>query len=190
MARKGKPTAPNGLCGAKRPGKDHFCRHRAGFRTGHLGYGRCYLHGGSSPVKLGVYSRVVEEQAQHRLAVDPVLHLHGDSLQDEIAFLRLCVIQAASGVPSANVPDDGTRAHMVAEILEKVGRTVKRKWEIDKMRSIILRPEDLHKFVELLGQIMRNHIGDPEVIIAIGKDLRRNFGLNQDGKIQEDAVSL
>ena len=46
----GVMTEPNGhdVCGAKtRSGGT--CRHTAGANTGHLGVGRCYLHGGRSP---------------------------------------------------------------------------------------------------------------------------------------------
>lgn len=44
-------------CGAKkRDGKP--CQHWAGFRTDHFGEGRCYMHGGRTPVKTGRYSSI------------------------------------------------------------------------------------------------------------------------------------
>ena len=44
-------------CGAKtKSGK--ACRHPAGFRTDHVGQGRCWLHGGATPIKSGRYSRI------------------------------------------------------------------------------------------------------------------------------------
>jgi hypothetical protein len=51
------PTAQGYLCGARRkPARITeddpwpYCRNRAGWKTGHVGAGRCRLHGGSSPV--------------------------------------------------------------------------------------------------------------------------------------------
>lgn len=45
------------LCGARTRDGDP-CRNEAGFKTGHLGEGRCYLHGGLTPIKHGRYSTV------------------------------------------------------------------------------------------------------------------------------------
>jgi hypothetical protein len=45
------------LCGAHGKQKQRPCRNRAGFRTDHVGSGRCYLHGGRNPVKHGLRSR-------------------------------------------------------------------------------------------------------------------------------------
>src|SRR5437763_3860755 len=40
------------LCGSRRPGqqKSQTCRHPAGYKTSRPGSGRCYLHGGASPM--------------------------------------------------------------------------------------------------------------------------------------------
>jgi len=39
--------APTYYCNSKRQGVDAYCRNRAGARTGHLGIGRCWKHGGT-----------------------------------------------------------------------------------------------------------------------------------------------
>ena len=46
----GHPDNPKpwAICGVKRRQADAVCHNRAGFRTSHLGQGRCYLHGGRS----------------------------------------------------------------------------------------------------------------------------------------------
>ena len=61
-----RPLAPldRPLCSARKrqpryPGET--CARPAGWGTGHPGFGRCKLHGGATPYKHGMYSRVVRE---------------------------------------------------------------------------------------------------------------------------------
>jgi len=54
-----KPAEPYGdppTCGAKLRKKAAFCKNKPGFKTDHPGEGRCYLHGGKTPIKHGRYS--------------------------------------------------------------------------------------------------------------------------------------
>lgn len=81
-----------GKCGARlrgKPGK--VCKHAAGFRTDHPGEGRCYLHGGRSPVKHGRYAmvkrpRIRELLEQFEQDPDPT------NLLPELALLRSLII--------------------------------------------------------------------------------------------------
>lgn len=72
------PAAP-AACGARtRSGKP--CANAAGFKTDHLGAGRCYLHGGATPIKSGRYSTITRTAlrdliAQHEADPDP-LNIH------------------------------------------------------------------------------------------------------------------
>jgi hypothetical protein len=77
-SRKPRPgaIAPSTHCNARTRG-DKLCRNVAGFRTGHVGAGRCYLHGGKSPIKSGRYSGIKRESlrdliAQHEADPDPL----------------------------------------------------------------------------------------------------------------------
>lgn len=73
-------------CGAKtKSGKP--CDHPAGFRTDHPGSGRCYLHGGATPVQHGLRSKV------HRSRLDELIEKHMKNpdplnLLPEVAQLR------------------------------------------------------------------------------------------------------
>lgn len=69
-------AAPAPTCGArlKRGGT---CTQRAGHRTDHPGQGRCWLHGGATPVKHGRYStirrpRITELLAEHTALDGPL----------------------------------------------------------------------------------------------------------------------
>ena len=48
----------NVKCGAKKRNGDP-CQNRAGYKTDHVGIGKCWLHGGLTPIKHGRYSKVM-----------------------------------------------------------------------------------------------------------------------------------
>jgi hypothetical protein len=50
------------LCGAHGKHSGKTCGHPAGYRTNHLGVGRCKFHGGLTPVKHGRYSAMHREE--------------------------------------------------------------------------------------------------------------------------------
>lgn len=68
---------PHATCGATTKRKGTPCSKPAGWRTDHAGVGRCYLHGGATPVKHGRYSTIKHERLrtlieQHAAADDPL----------------------------------------------------------------------------------------------------------------------
>lgn len=82
-----KRRQPDSMCGATSKRTGQPCRHPAGFRTDHVGQGRCWLHGGRSPAPTGRYSSVRRPRFQQLLEEfqedpDP-LNLH-----DEVMLLR------------------------------------------------------------------------------------------------------
>lgn len=54
------PALPT--CGAKTRSRIGECRNPAGFKTDHVGQGRCNLHGGATPVKHGRYSTITRSR--------------------------------------------------------------------------------------------------------------------------------
>lgn len=72
-----KKIKPTDTCNA-RTGKG-YCKMKAGFRTDHVGTGRCYLHGGrnpGAPVTHGLYSKKLKSTIRKeydKLATDPIL---------------------------------------------------------------------------------------------------------------------
>lgn len=74
------------VCGAKLR-RGGTCTQRAGHRTDHPGQGKCWLHGGATPIKHGRYStitrpRIRELLAEHAGAPDP------SDTQPEVALMR------------------------------------------------------------------------------------------------------
>lgn len=90
-SKTAKPDAGILRCGARlksKPGAT--CSKKAGWRTDHPGQGRCYLHGGNTPIKHGRYSSVQRQDFRERIAkfeadADPL------NLAPEVALLRAFV---------------------------------------------------------------------------------------------------
>lgn len=67
-------------CGARKRADDvkgEPCRNPAGFKTAHVGVGRCYLHGGATPITHGRYSTIKRENirdliTKHEADPDPL----------------------------------------------------------------------------------------------------------------------
>lgn len=78
-------------CGARLKSKaGASCSKSAGWRTDHPGQGKCYLHGGATPIKHGRYSSVQRVDFRERIAKfeadpDPL------NLAPEVALLRAFV---------------------------------------------------------------------------------------------------
>lgn len=67
---------PDEICNARTP--SGYCKMPAGFRTDHLGGGRCYLHGGRAgrSVSVGLYSKKLTSTVKdeyEKLVTDPAL---------------------------------------------------------------------------------------------------------------------
>lgn len=91
--KSGKPHAtrksrkPHAKCGARLKRRDGTCTKAAGWRTDHPGQGKCYLHGGATPIRNGRYSSIQNEELGEKIAKfaedpDPL------NLEPEVAVLR------------------------------------------------------------------------------------------------------
>ena len=81
---------PYELCGARLRGKDKTCKQKAGSRTDHPGQGRCWLHGGLTPITSGRYSQIERPRFKDKIErfeadPDPL------NLAPEVALLRAFV---------------------------------------------------------------------------------------------------
>jgi len=101
------PKAPDKHCNARTP--NGYCKNLAGFRTGKLGEGRCWLHGGMTPaIKNGsnldlytqtIYTKFLPTNLAIELAeikVDPTF----SSLKEEYGLLKLIVQGLISNLPA------------------------------------------------------------------------------------------
>jgi hypothetical protein len=194
MPRRGKSTQTDGKCGSKKTKKKGKCENTAGKGTDHVGYGRCKHHGGSSKKKAGgLYSTVTHEK--YRVPYDSMLENKEvlASVDDEIAFLRICAMKSAAGAEALLDPDQRKKAcelglelgildnysdriHALTEILERITRAIKRKVEIEQGIAIRLTPMQISNFIDTFKAIVTRHITDTKVIAAIGRDIAKAFG--------------
>lgn len=70
-AKKGQPNTKGPRCNAPtRQGDHHPCKFPAGARTPHLGFGRCWKHGGNSPTHIKYGERLMAEEAAARFGLE------------------------------------------------------------------------------------------------------------------------
>ena len=83
-------------CGAKtRAGGGHPCRRMAGHGTAYLGKGRCKYHGGASPIKHGLYSKVVPKEMKARSYLAALADQDHRSMREPIALLDGVILPGA-----------------------------------------------------------------------------------------------
>jgi hypothetical protein len=85
---------PTDTCNARKRQGEGLCRNRAGMRTTHEGYGRCYLHGGTTPG--GVVAAAKQEAA--KLGAEFQLEPHDAlllSVRMAAGFERYCAMRVA-----------------------------------------------------------------------------------------------
>jgi hypothetical protein len=87
----GAELQPNYFCRARNAARMKYCSSRAGAGTDHLGQGRCKRHGGASPKRHGLYSKIIVTRLAELLddaasIPDPL------SLLPELALLRVIVV--------------------------------------------------------------------------------------------------
>lgn len=122
------------LCGAKtRAG--HPCGYRAGYKTDHVGFGRCHLHGGLSPsgrnaaAKEQAASEAARIGAEVPIGADEALEWTIRLLGGEVAFLQGKVAELEDGLL------DGGDLHPIARALgssaERLARVSKLGLDVD-----------------------------------------------------------
>lgn len=172
------------LCGADKKQTEGTCENIAGFRTDHPGSGRCYLHGGRSPIKHGMYSKIEHSRlgelvAAHRENPDPF------NLLPELALLRAILEDLVERWESIYGPDGALLAWhesyklgemsspkprqlpdfaSLSSVADRVGGMVERIQRLRREQSLSV--VTLHRVVEQLGA---------EVVEAI-----RDVGCDQD----------
>ena len=87
------PYADSPTCGAKLRRKDAHCKNKPGFKTDHPGQGRCYLHGGKTPIKHGRYSKLTNRPRLAELMQTLGAETNPLDLMPELLMLRALVYE-------------------------------------------------------------------------------------------------
>jgi len=176
-------------CGAqlrKRPGR--YCQQRAGYKTPHLGDGRCYLHGGLTPIKTGRYSTITHSRLSHLIEK---MDQSGESVLDlepEAKLMRAMVVdyinrydnfvdelhkwaaarQKAAGKGAPPPKLEILSLHDARDLVEGVSRIVEKIHKITRESALTL--ETFRRVMEQMGLVVAAHVRDPKILQAIERD--------------------
>lgn len=161
MPRRRRPRqrgerAPDTHCNGKnRPGAKHpYCTRPAGAGTDHPGEGRCWTHGGKTPIKHGLhslYSRtklgpLIERVRADRGDADP------HDLRSEVELVRAGLLHLIESARGGLIP-----AALAADLAEKTSRIAERDHRIKTSKAITL--ETLVHVVQQAYIIVGQEIG-------------------------------
>lgn len=184
---KARATLPR--CGAqcrKRPGV--YCQHRAGYRTPHVGEGRCYLHGGRTPIKSGRYSRITHARLRHLMDTLAESDAQVLDLEPEAQLLRAMVIDYINrydtfvdelhqwAVATQKARGKGAPPPKLTilslfdakDLVEGVSRVVEKIHKITSSGALTL--ETFRRVMEQMGMVVTTHVSDPAILRAIQQD--------------------
>lgn len=182
-----KSDAPR--CGAqlrKKPGR--YCQLRAGYKTPHVGEGRCFLHGGLTPIKSGRYSLITHQRLRHlmdRLAED---RQNVMDLEPEVNLMRAMVVdyvnryddfvdelhewvttyQRTTGKGKPPPRLEVLSLHDAKDLVEGVSRIVEKMHKMQRESALSL--ETFRRVMEQMGLIVAKHIADPKALSAIEQE--------------------
>lgn len=192
--KKGGP-----YCGAKKKQGPGTCTQAPGWGTDHPGAGKCKLHGGSSPIKHGLYSKIQRASLRERMAelqADPAKLL---DLLPEVALLKVLTedllirwddIFGPEGAlmiwwmngresekrptPPPNLPD----ITMVATLVDKVARVADIVQKHQQQKSVSLAT--LNRVMEQMGVEVAAALQeiklDPNTATALCAVIERRWG--------------
>lgn len=163
-------------CGAKRRGTEppEHCRNRAGFKTDHVGIGKCHLHGGATPVKHGRYSTIKHESlrdlidehaaddnwidtradvAAARAVLEDFFNRYSDPAKNQAC--------AECGKPSLDPTDSIRHLDVITKMVERV----------EKARALnAITRSDLNRVIGQMSGAVERRVRDIDVRQAILKD--------------------
>jgi len=168
-------------CGAKLRKRDGYCKQPAGNRTEHPGEGRCWLHGGKSPVWSGRYSSVKRTRLK-----DLLDHFQGDpkplDLLEDLALLRSLVLdylerydevtdalvawhESFQSSERATKPVRVLDVADASRLIDRVGTMAKRIEEIRAENAV--SKKDLSRVLEEYARAVRLYVQDPDTLNRI-----------------------
>jgi hypothetical protein len=188
MAKKtNKPRDPNTTCGAqlrKKPGR--YCRQPKGYKTPHVGEGRCWLHGGLTPIKSGLHSMVkhgrlkdlisqYEATGQQILDLEPEAKLmkaiivdfvnRYDDFTDQLETWYNAIDEDRRAEKLPPVPRKFPSLEDAASIIEVLSRIVERIHKMTRDGSITL--DVFRTLMSSMGTVVASVIEDEEQLKKI-----------------------
>lgn len=176
-------------CGAKLRKKDRRCNNMAGFRTPHHGEGRCYLHGGLTPIKHGRYSKIKHHRVRRLLDELAKQDRNVMDLEPEAQLLRAMIIDfvnrydtfvsqldawydavnrdrtSRTPTPLPPLPKRIPELGDIQGLAEGVSRIIERMHRIQKEGSLTL--DTFRAATQAMGLAVARFVTDPKVLSKI-----------------------
>lgn len=177
---QGPLAEKRGLCGAFSRRTGLGCKNPAGFRTPYT-VGKCYLHGGLTPIRHGLFSKRLKDTAAKKTFQKLLIDENCDDLSGELALLRLTVAELQQAVPTLNPEQTLQKCLAVASMVEKISNVAMKLVNIRALKSRMLSEEDITRFLQGVAGAVKNNIADPAVIERIEAELRSHASRLMDG---------
>lgn len=152
---EGKLT-PNYYCRGWNAKRQKYCKSRAGFRTDHLGEGRCNRHGGSTPIKSGRYTRLSTIRVRE-LVEEHINDEHPLDLLHELSLARALLqdyIERSAEDENAEPLAESIR------LVERIARIVDTMERIRAQNAVT--PAELNRLMLNMGLVVRQFVADDD----------------------------
>lgn len=162
-ARSSRPK-----CGARtRAGGK--CNNPAGFKTGHPGEGRCFLHGsgtashpGGRPIIHGLYAKVFRARAQQKIYEEALAAEKAEDLSGEIAAARALAARLIDMLPDGSSAAEKIKVQRLSEgirqHLDCIGKNVERKARIEEGLKVKFEFEMNFKFIHAVISVLNDEL--------------------------------
>lgn len=150
-------------CAAMTKQSHRPCKLPAGYKTDHVGQGRCHLHGGRSPIKTGRYSTVKRKNItdlMEQLAKEP----NPTDMLPEVLLLR-AYVHALVDRKKAAVED--STINTLSSLVDKIGRMIERIQKAELEGSISMQA--VVKLQEQMAIVVTRHVTS-EIAAKIEED--------------------
>lgn len=172
-------------CGATTKDGGGDCELPAGWGTDHSGSGKCKLHGGSSEIQHGLYSK----NAGNRLAdkIEEIREADGEitDLENEIALARAAVSELIEGRDS--LPADDVES--LLGVLDRATRIVKRHNEIQYGTKFTIQADEIGQFVEVVKNTINVSFDDCDSPQELQDEIGTRLAEQTDEDVMEGGVT-
>ncbi|HSR53819.1 MAG TPA: hypothetical protein VLV83_23580 [Acidobacteriota bacterium] len=159
------------------------CKKSAGWGTEHVGQGRCRLHGGSTPIKNGLYSTIKNERI--RELMEEMKDAPWKGLEEDVRLCRALIRDFVERYEeymealvawhesfhtgeSAPKPKKVLDISAAVPLVEKMSKVIERAHKMETEGSISLTL--FAYLMEQMGVIVAKHVTDPDALAAIERD--------------------
>lgn len=172
MAHPSRTAARDGVvpadehCNARNRSGSH-CELPAGWGTDHVGEGRCKLHGGASPVRHGLYSKVTKHRLADRIAEvrerEDLLELR-EQVAVQVSVVQEYLARLADGQFTAE------DAKTVSKLVDEVSRNIERLKKLEHDEELVFDATEIEVVLARVVTVVRQVAG-ADVAHQVGERL-------------------